>query len=44
MSAAEVAAADTELKRHLDDLQDHIQALKEQTASMVGLPGRRAGG
>lgn len=38
-------ASNVDLKRHLDDLQDHIQALKEQTASMVNpldaVKGRR---
>lgn len=26
---------DTELKKHLEDLVDHVHALKEQTSSMV---------
>lgn len=36
---AEGAAAgmsDYDLKKHVDDLVDHVAALKEQTASMVG--------
>ena len=28
--------SDYDLKKHVDDLVDHVAALKEQTASMVG--------
>jgi hypothetical protein len=39
---------ESELRRHLEDLQDHVQALKEQTSSMVravlfGVRGREWG-